>query len=63
MRAARRARIVGDADLRQGRCLEIGPLANPVVSPEVADVRYVVTDTPPRRAPVEPARAESVAVR
>ncbi len=41
MRAARRARIVGDADLRQGRCLEIGPLANPVVSAEVADVRYV----------------------
>lgn len=41
MRAARRARIVGDADLGQGRCLEIGPLANPVVSPEVADVRYV----------------------
>jgi len=41
MRAARRARIVGGADLRQGRCLEIGPLANPVVSPEVADVRYV----------------------
>lgn len=41
MRAARRARIVGDADLRQGRCLEIGPLANPVVDPDVADVRYV----------------------
>ena len=41
MRAARRARIVGDADLRQGRCLEIGPLANPVVGAEVADVRYV----------------------
>ncbi|WP_299924383.1 methyltransferase domain-containing protein [uncultured Nocardioides sp.] len=41
MRAARRARILGDADLGQGRCLEIGPLANPVVSPDVADVRYV----------------------
>ncbi len=41
MRAARRARIVGDADLGRGRCLEIGPLANPVVGPEVADVRYV----------------------
>ena len=41
MRAARRARILGDADLRQGRCLEIGPLANPVVSAEAADVRYV----------------------
>ena len=41
MRAARRARIVGDIDLRRGRCLEIGPLANPVVDPEVADVRYV----------------------
>lgn len=41
MRAARRARVVGDVDLAQGRCLEIGPLANPVVSPEVADVRYV----------------------
>lgn len=41
MRAARRARIVGDIDLRQGRCLEIGPLANPVVDPDVADVRYV----------------------
>lgn len=45
MRAARRARIVGDVDLGQGRCLEIGPLANPVVDPDVADVRYVdVTD-------------------
>ena len=41
MRAARRARIVGDADLARGRCLEIGPLANPVVDPAVADVRYV----------------------
>ena len=41
MRAARRARIVGDIDLRRGRCLEIGPLANPVVDPDVADVRYV----------------------
>ncbi len=41
MRAARRVRILGGADLSQGRCLEIGPLANPVVSPEVADVRYV----------------------
>ncbi len=41
MRAARRARILGGADLSQGRCLEIGPLANPVVGPEVADVRYV----------------------
>ena len=41
MRAARRARILGDADLRQGRCLEIGPLANPVVGAEAADVRYV----------------------
>lgn len=41
MRAARRAWITGDADLTQGRTLEIGPLANPVVGPEVADVRYV----------------------
>jgi hypothetical protein len=41
MRAARKAWILGDADLRHGRVLEIGPLANPVVDPSVADVRYV----------------------
>lgn len=41
MRAARRARILGEIDLASGRCLEIGPLANPVVGPDVADVRYV----------------------
>lgn len=41
MRAARRARILGDVDLGRGRCLEIGPLANPVVGADVADVRYV----------------------
>ncbi len=41
MRAARRARILGGVDLAHGRCLEIGPLANPVVSQDAADVRYV----------------------
>ena len=41
MRAARRARILGEVDLGLGRCLEIGPLANPVVGADVADVRYV----------------------
>ncbi|MDR7253570.1 hypothetical protein J2X46_002560 [Nocardioides sp. BE266] len=41
MRAARRARILGEVDLGLGRCLEIGPLSNPVVGADVADVRYV----------------------
>jgi hypothetical protein len=39
--ATRRAHILGDTDLGTGRFLEIGPLAAPNVTPEMADVRYV----------------------
>jgi hypothetical protein len=38
--ATRRAHILGDTDLGTGRFLEIGPLAAPNVTPEMADVRY-----------------------
>lgn len=39
--SARRSLILAGVDLGAGRCLEIGPLGSPLVTREMADVRYV----------------------
>lgn len=50
-RDTRRALLVEDLDLSSLRCLEIGALASPIVTPDDGDVRYVDwADTPTLRA-------------